>query len=58
MATADLMGWWREEGGRAVSFGSDAHRPWLLGGRFEVAVDIVEAAGFRPGRDQFDFWRR
>ncbi|GIH20977.1 PHP domain-containing protein [Rugosimonospora africana] len=58
MATADLMRWWREEGGRAVSFGSDAHRPWLVGGRFDVAVDVVEAAGFRPGRDQFDFWRR
>ncbi|HEY2670892.1 MAG TPA: PHP domain-containing protein [Rugosimonospora sp.] len=58
MATADLLRWWREEGGRAVSFGSDAHRPWLVGGRFEVAVDVVEAAGFRPGRDAFDFWRR
>ena len=24
----------------------------------EEAVDVVEAAGFRPGRDRFDFWRR
>jgi histidinol-phosphatase (PHP family) len=58
MATAALLRWWREEGGRAVSFGSDAHRPWLVGGRFDIAVDIVEGAGFRPGRDEFDFWRR
>jgi histidinol-phosphatase (PHP family) len=24
----------------------------------ELAVDIVEAAGFRPGADRYDFWRR
>jgi len=23
----------------------------------EETVDLVEAAGFRPGRDRFDFWR-
>ena len=26
--------------------------------KFDLAVDVVEAAGFRPGRDRFDFWRR
>jgi histidinol-phosphatase (PHP family) len=50
--------WFREEGGEAVSFGSDAHQPTAVGQRFDLAVDIVEAAGFRPGRDRFDFWRR
>jgi histidinol-phosphatase (PHP family) len=43
--------------GTAVSFGSDAHQPWRVGARFKLAVDVVEAAGFRAGRDRFDFWR-
>ena len=25
--SATLLGWWRDEGGRALSFGSDAHQP-------------------------------
>jgi len=57
LVSAELLRWWREAGGRAVSFGSDAHQPWRVGDRFKVAVDVVEAAGFRPGRDRFDFWR-
>jgi histidinol-phosphatase (PHP family) len=58
LASADQMRWFHEEGGEAVSFGSDAHQPERVGDRFELAVDVVEAAGFRPGRDRFDFWRR
>jgi histidinol-phosphatase (PHP family) len=58
LASVDLVKWWREEGGGACSFGSDAHAPGRVGDRFKVAVDIVEAAGFRPGRDRYDFWRR
>ena len=58
LASVQLLGWWRDEGGRAVSFGSDSHQDWRVGDRFDVAVDIVEAAGFRAGRDRFDFWRR
>ena len=57
LASVDLIRWWREEGGTAVSFGSDAHLPGRVGDRFKLAVDIVEAAGFRPGRDPCDFWR-
>jgi histidinol-phosphatase (PHP family) len=57
LASVDLVRWWREEGGSAVSFGSDAHLPNRVGDRFKLAVDVVEAAGFRPGRDPFDFWR-
>jgi histidinol-phosphatase (PHP family) len=56
--SATLMRWWYQEGGEAVSFGSDAHHPLRVGARFDLAVDVVEAAGFRPGRDPFDFWRR
>jgi histidinol-phosphatase (PHP family) len=58
LASVELVRWWREEGGGACSFGSDAHAPGRVGDRFKVAVDIVEAAGFRPGRDRYDFWRR
>ena len=57
LASVDLIRWWREEGGTAVSFGSDAHLPGRVGDRFKLAVDIVEQAGFRPGRDPYDFWR-
>lgn len=58
MASVRLLTWWREEGGRAVSFGSDAHLPWVVGAKFDVAVDVVSAAGFTRGRDAHDFWRR
>jgi histidinol-phosphatase (PHP family) len=58
LASVDQVRWFYEEGGGAVSFGSDAHNPRSVAQRFDVAVDVVEAAGFRPGRDRFDFWRR
>jgi histidinol-phosphatase (PHP family) len=58
LASVDQVRWFYEEGGAAVSFGSDAHNPRAVAQRFDLAVDIVEAAGFRPGRDRFDFWRR
>jgi histidinol-phosphatase (PHP family) len=58
LASADQVRWFREEGGDAVSFGSDAHQPGRVGDKFDLAVDVVEAAGFRPGTDRFDFWRR
>ena len=58
MASVSQLRWWWEEGGDAVSFGSDAHQPLRVGELFDVAVDIAEAVGFTPGRDRFDFWRR
>ena len=58
LVSSDLVRWWHEEGGGAVSFGSDAHQAYRVGPRFDVAVEIVEAAGFRPGRDRYDYWRR
>jgi histidinol-phosphatase (PHP family) len=58
LASVDQVRWFHEEGGEAVSFGSDAHQPAAVGQHFDLAVDVVEAAGFRPGRDPFDFWRR
>lgn len=58
LSSINLMRWWWQEGGDAVSFGSDAHQPFRVGEHFDLAVDVVEAAGFKPGRDRFDFWRR
>jgi histidinol-phosphatase (PHP family) len=58
LASADQVRWFHEEGGEAVSFGSDAHQPGGVGQKFDLAADVAEAAGFRPGRDRFDFWRR
>ena len=48
LVSAELLRWWREAGGTAVSFGSDAHQYWRVGDRFKLAVDMVEAAGFAP----------
>lgn len=58
LASVELVTWWYQAGGEAVSFGSDAHRPERVGAKFDLAVAIVEAAGFRPGRHPHDFWRR
>jgi histidinol-phosphatase (PHP family) len=57
LASVELVRWWRDVGGTAVSFGSDAHLPQRVGDRFKLAVDVVEAAGFRAGHDPYDFWR-
>ncbi len=57
LASAGLLRWWREAGGRAVSFGSDAHLPGQVGARFRDAAGVAAAAGFRAGRDPLDFWR-
>ncbi len=57
MASVTMLRWWREEGGTAVSFGSDAHVASRVGDKFRQAVEIAEAAGFGRGRDQADFWR-
>jgi histidinol-phosphatase (PHP family) len=41
-----------------VSFGSDAHHPDAVAGGFKLAVEIVEAAGFKPSKDPLALWRR
>jgi len=48
--------WWREEGGRAVAFGSDIHVPEALADSFPEAVAMVEHFGFRTGCQPEDFW--
>ncbi|WP_433616176.1 PHP domain-containing protein [Dactylosporangium sp. CA-139114] len=53
-----LLTWWHEEGGEAVSFGSDAHLPAAVGHGFAAAARMAEAHGFRPGRNPYDLWPR
>jgi histidinol-phosphatase (PHP family) len=53
-----VIGWWREEGGRAVSFASDAHKPEAVANGFKEAAAVARAAGFRPDGDPFGFWVR
>ncbi|MEV0643691.1 PHP domain-containing protein [Phytomonospora sp. NPDC050363] len=54
----DILAWWRDEGGDAVTFGSDAHSPADLARGFARAAAMVEANGFRAGRHPFDVWGR
>ena len=53
-----VLRWWREAGGRAVSFGSDAHDPDKIAAGFEPARQMVESVGFKPAKDPTDYWRR
>jgi histidinol-phosphatase (PHP family) len=54
---ASLLGWWRAEGGQAVSFGSDAHDPSSVGRQFPRAAALAQAAGFVPGCNRTGLWR-
>jgi histidinol-phosphatase (PHP family) len=53
-----VLSWWPEEGGRAISFGSDAHNPERLSVGFAHARAVAEAAGFKPQEDPLAFWVR
>ncbi|HEV7654595.1 MAG TPA: PHP domain-containing protein [Mycobacteriales bacterium] len=53
-----IVRWWREEGGDAVAFGSDAHEPLALADGLADAAAMVEAQGFRAGRHPYDVWIR
>jgi histidinol-phosphatase (PHP family) len=48
--------WWSEEGGTAVTFGSDAHTPDAVASGFPEAVAMLEHFGFRAGAAPEDFW--
>src|SRR5260370_5771242 len=53
-----VVRWWRELGGQAVQYGSDAHQPDNVAEGFNVATQMVESAGFKPARDPMALWRR
>jgi len=51
-----VVRWWREEGGRSLSFGSDAHSPDHVAAGFDLAAEVAEAVGFGPQDDPTAFW--
>ena len=53
-----VLRWWREAGGQAVQYGSDAHQPDKVGEGFTAATQMVESAGFKPAADPTSLWRR
>lgn len=55
---ATLLRWWHEEGGDAITFGSDAHGPTEVARGFRAAVQMAGAHGFRPGDRSCDLWGR
>jgi histidinol-phosphatase (PHP family) len=55
---AAVVTWWHEEGGRALTFGSDAHAPVAVGRGLAAATAVATAAGFAPGATPVDPWRR
>jgi len=48
--------WWKQEGGRAVSFGSDAHVPEALASGFPEAMAMLEHFAFHPGPRPESLW--
>lgn len=55
---ATILRWWRDEGGDAVTFGSDAHAPRSVAQGFAEAAAMAEAIGFRPSDDLLEPWPR
>lgn len=53
-----ILRWWHDEGGDAVTFGSDAHLPPFVGRGFAEAAQLAEAHGFLPSRHPYDPWHR
>jgi len=54
----EIVCWWRDEGGPAITIGSDAHEPETLARRFQDAAAMAGACGFRAGADPWDPWPR
>ena len=53
-----ILVWWRQDGGAAITFASDAHSPDRLAAGFTEAVRVAEAAGFGAGEDPLGMWYR
>jgi histidinol phosphatase-like PHP family hydrolase len=49
---------WADEGGTAVTFGSDAHEPAELARNFREVAAMAEAHGFGPGPTPHEPWAR
>jgi histidinol-phosphatase (PHP family) len=55
---AVILRWWRDCGGQAIAFGSDAHEAEQVGRGFARISALAESCGFRPGRRPHDHWPR
>jgi histidinol-phosphatase (PHP family) len=53
-----ILTWWWQEGGQAITFASDAHDPAALAAGFADAAHLAEAAGFAAGLDPCALWGR
>ena len=53
-----VLRWWRDCGGREITFASDAHRPDALARNWSDAVALAQACGFRPSADPLEPWVR
>ncbi len=53
-----ILAWWRDEGGQAITFASDAHEPAVIAAGFADAARLADAAGFTAGRDPWGLWYR
>ncbi len=54
--SAEVVGWWKQAGGRAVALGSDAHRPDRLGAGFRAAREVLDGAGFAASEARWGLW--
>lgn len=55
---AAILRWWRDEGGTAITFGSDAHDPDAVARGLREAAQMAETFGFRPGVTPSELWGR
>ena len=55
---ATMVTWWHEEGGAAITFGSDAHEPDSIARGFADAEHLAEERGFRPSKHPHELWGR
>lgn len=53
-----ILEWWGDVGGRAVTFGSDAHEPDRVARGLREAAAMAESFGYKPGRHPYDVWYR
>lgn len=51
-----ILRWWVEEGGRLVTFGSNAHQPDLVGTGLVEAGELARSVGFGPGAQPGTAW--
>ncbi len=53
-----LLRWWHDEGGEAVTFGTDAHQPSAVARGLRGAAAFAAGNGFRAGPNPYELWAR